>query len=137
MSLKDCFEQEYRYDSMKGGIQIPAFLSANHKRLTCSAKVDPGAAYCLFAREYADRLELELERGYELEMSTLTTPFVTYGHVITLETLQLTFEAMVFFPISYEINRNLLGRNGWLQHVKLGLVDYEEVLYLSRYAPTA
>lgn len=116
---------------------IPAFLAANGKRLVCSAKVDPGAEYCLFARDYADRLELAVEDGYRLSLSTLTTPFIDYGHDVTLETLNVVQEVMVFFPESYEINRNLLGRNGWLQHVKLGLVDYEERLYLSRYSPTA
>lgn len=137
MHLKNCFEQEYRFDSAKGGIMIPAFLAANGKRLACPAKVDPGAEYCLFARNYADRLGLDLECGYRLSLGTLTTPFIAYGHNVSLETLNVALEVMVFFPESYEINRNLLGRNGWLQHVKLGLVDYEEMLYLSRYTPTA
>lgn len=137
MSLKNCFEHEYQYDSVNGGITIPTLLRAGVLSTECLAKVDPGAEDCLFARRYADDLGLEVERGYRLSLSTLTTSFIAYGHDVTLETLNVVVDVMVFFPESYEINRNLLGRNGWLQHVKLGLVDYEERLYLSRYSPTA
>jgi hypothetical protein len=29
--------------------------------------------------------------------------------------------------------RNLLGRQGWLRNLKLGIVDYDYLLYLSAY----
>ena len=29
--------------------------------------------------------------------------------------------------------RNILGRQGWLRNIKLGIVDYENMMYLGRY----
>ena len=36
-------------------------------------------------------------------------------------------------PLTYNLRRNLLGRRGWLQLLRLGIVDYGNELYLSRY----
>jgi hypothetical protein len=68
-----------------------------------------------------------------MEMGTLTTPFPAFGHVITLQTLNMAFESMVYFPQSYEIRRNLLGRNGWLHLIRLGIIAYDEIIYLGLY----
>jgi hypothetical protein len=68
-----------------------------------------------------------------LKLETLTGSFLTFGHEVTLVTLGLAFEVMVYFAEDYGLSRNLLGRNGWLQQVRLGLCDYEEMLYLSPY----
>jgi len=39
----------------------------------------------------------------------------------------------VYFSADTSFTRNVLGRQGWLDRIKLGLVDYEEKLYLSDY----
>lgn len=67
---------------------------------------------------------------------TIATPtghsFQAYGHTLSLTTLGLTFdEAIVYFAEG--LRRNVLGRRGWLDQVRLGLVDYDRTLYLSRY----
>lgn len=31
------------------------------------------------------------------------------------------------------LQRNLLGRQGWLRNLRLGLIDYDNLLYLSAY----
>jgi hypothetical protein len=32
------------------------------------------------------------------------------------------------------LRRNLLGREGWLRHLQLALIDYENTLHLSQYS---
>ncbi|MBA3600708.1 MAG: hypothetical protein H0W45_05610 [Acidobacteria bacterium] len=43
----------------------------------------------------------------------------------------MRFQSYVYFAESYAVKRNLLGRQGWLQLVKIGLDDYKSELYLS------
>lgn len=45
----------------------------------------------------------------------------------------LSFESIVYFFADESIRKNLLGRNGWLDRVRLGVVHYDRELYLSRY----
>ncbi|MBI3760218.1 MAG: hypothetical protein HY269_10775, partial [Deltaproteobacteria bacterium] len=44
---------------------------------------------------------------------------------------QFDFDVMVYFAQDYVFNRNVLGRHGFLQLVRLGLVDYDGQLFLS------
>jgi len=43
------------------------------------------------------------------------------------------YETTVYFAKDYNFNRNILGRQGWLDRVRLGLIDYDGKLYLSEY----
>ena len=132
MYLRLNFEKRAIYDSRESGITIEAILRHGASEVSCDAKVDTGAQVCLFRRELGDSLGLDIESGYRRNFGTLTGGFVAYGHEITLETLGLAFDVMVYFPREYDIRRNLLGRQGWLQLVRLGLVDYDCEIYLSR-----
>jgi hypothetical protein len=40
---------------------------------------------------------------------------------------------MVYFAAHEGLPRNVLGRRGWLDHVRLGLVDHDAKLYMSGY----
>jgi hypothetical protein len=40
---------------------------------------------------------------------------------------------MVYFFADPAINKNLLGRNGFLDRIRLGLVHYDRELYLAPY----
>lgn len=31
------------------------------------------------------------------------------------------------------ISRNLLGQHGWLEQIRMGLIDHDEILYVSPY----
>jgi hypothetical protein len=128
------FEKQTTYKTQEIGITIDATLRHGNREIVCSAKVDTGSKNCLFEREIADRLEIDLESGYREKFSTLGGRIFAYGHFIELETLGLRFESFVYFAESYAVNRNLLGREGWLQLVKLGVVDYENRLFLSPYS---
>lgn len=60
--------------------------------------------------------------------------FDAYGHMVSLETLGYSFDVTVYFAAHESFTRNVLGRRGWLDQVRLGLVEYESKLYLSRYS---
>jgi hypothetical protein len=66
-------------------------------------------------------------------METLAGSLTAYGHSVTLYTLGLEFDSVVYFAAGPGLPRNLLGREGWLQKVRLAVVDYDAALYLSPY----
>jgi hypothetical protein len=68
-----------------------------------------------------------------LNFSTVAGNFRAYGHELTLAVLGIQVHAVVYFYENPNINRNVLGRNGWLNRVRLGLVDYDSMVYLSAY----
>jgi len=45
----------------------------------------------------------------------------------------LTYQTTVYFAEYYGLPRNLLGKFGWLQQIRFGLVDYDEMTYISDY----
>jgi hypothetical protein len=47
--------------------------------------------------------------------------------------LEIEFHTRVYFAESEYFTRSVLGRKGWLDRVKLGLIDYEGKLLLSAY----
>ena len=124
------YQKKSRYESLDTGITIEAVLRSGGLETICAAKIDTGAQVCLFGRSFADSLEIEVERSYREVFSTLTGSVVAYAHQVELETLGLCFQTYVYFAESYDIRRNLLGRQGWLQLVLLGLDDYNSELYL-------
>lgn len=53
--------------------------------------------------------------------------------MVSIDSLGIQFESMVYFFSDPWIQKNLLGRSGWLDRIRLGLVDYEQMLYLAHY----
>ena len=54
-------------------------------------------------------------------------------HEKFIETLGLSFESIAYFFADAHISRNLLGRQGWLDRIRCGLVDHDQTLYLAEY----
>jgi hypothetical protein len=52
---------------------------------------------------------------------------------VTIACFDWHFDSFVFFAAAAEIQRNALGRQGWLQQFRVALIDYDSVLHLSRY----
>lgn len=56
---------------------------------------------------------------------------------MTLEALGIELDVMVYFAKMYSFPRNVLERFGWMQQLKLGIIDYEGKLYVDRYGDEA
>jgi hypothetical protein len=121
------------HDYGTDAIIIPIILRLGNRAAKADAYLDTGATFCVFKREIAALLGLEVETGEPLRLSTVTGSFDAYGHLLTLETLGYSFDVTVYFAAHESFTRNVLGRRGWLDQVGLGLVEYESKLYLSRY----
>jgi len=78
-------------------------------------------------------LGLDVESGSLLRIGTVTGAFDAYGHTVTLETLGYAFDVTVYFAADESFSRNVLGRRGWIDRLRLGLIEYQSKLYLSRY----
>lgn len=127
------FEKVHQYDSSLVGIEVPTVLIAGRREVTVFPKLDTGAANCVFERRYAELLELDVEAGRLQRFQTAAGSFATFEHEVTIRTLGVTFSAVVYFAQEFAFQKNVLGRTGWLDRVRLGIVDYEQRLYLSPY----
>jgi hypothetical protein len=131
MSFEIEFAVREIYDSHEVGITIETTLRRNDLSVVFNAKVDTGAEFCLFARELGEKLDIDVENGYQKNLSTLAGNLSAFGHYVELETLGLKFDSLVYFAHDYALNRNLLGRQGWLQLIRFGLDDYRSEIYVS------
>ncbi|MBL8186408.1 MAG: hypothetical protein JNK38_00285 [Acidobacteria bacterium] len=127
------FDSIHQYDPGRPDIAIPVSLKLSTGMLTTEAHLDTGSANCFFRRSLGERLGLDIESGYLQGFSTPGGVVEGYGHPVTLEAVGMEFDTIIYFAKDRSFNRNLLGRHGWLQRVRMGLVDYDGVLYLSRY----
>lgn len=127
------FRYTHRYGSEGKGISVPVILRSGAERVAVVASVDTGASNCLFERERGELLKLKIEDGDPRTFSTATGPVQAFGHVVSLTVLNIEFESTVYFFADERINRNLLGRTGWLDRVRFGLVDHDQELYLAPY----
>lgn len=127
------FAKTYRYNTLKTGISLPVILQSGETSIEINAKLDTGSSHCIFERRHGELLNLDIESGEPTVIGTATGKFHAFEHRITLTTFGLSWEAAVCFIAEDEIRRNILGRTGWLDRVKLGLIDYEGRLLLSHY----
>jgi hypothetical protein len=127
------FAESYQYDTRLVGITVPAFLNYGGKIVEIKTKVDTGSSYCIFQRKHAENLGIEVESGEYERINTATSGFDAYGFELSLKVLDIETVSTVYFASDENFTRNVLGRQGWLDRVKLGLIDYEGKLLLSAY----
>lgn len=127
------FAVKHRYPTSDEGIVLPVSLSLGDENVVARARLDTGSADCLFHRSLAEQLGIDVESGVLGRYRTMAGPFTAYGHEVTLRTLGLEWDALVYFHSGAGRDSNFLGRRGWLDHVRLGLVHYDESIYLSGY----
>lgn len=129
------FHQKLAYQKNKRGIFIPVTLVSGEKMTTSGAKLDTGADFCYFSREHAQELGLALEEGAQLQVETNKPgqPLIFYGHEVRIQSLGYEIEAMVYFWENYRLPRNLLGRAGWTNKFRIGLIEHDLELYLSHH----
>jgi hypothetical protein len=123
------FDAELEYEETSAGILIPIRLIHGDRSVELTARMDTGAADCLFDRFYADILGLP-DSGVERYYRTVTGSFQAFGHEVTVETLGLQWSALVFFHAMGNPAHAFVGRRGWLDRVRLGIVHDERRLFL-------
>nr|QEO73721.1 hypothetical protein [uncultured bacterium] len=133
MTHRLSFSELLNYDPGQPGITVPVTLSLNQTQVSCEAKVDTGASFCIFARSHGEQLGLDIADGLRQIIGTVTGSFVAYLHEVNLSVAGLEFSAFVAFAEEETFRRNVLGRRGFLEQVTMGLVDYEGRLYLNHY----
>lgn len=126
------FERLLQYKSYDS-VVLPVMLRLGEKTSSFEAQLDTGASLCIFRRALGEDLGIEIENGIREQINTVTGSFVAYGHQLTLSVLELDFEAYVYFAAHEQFTQNVLGRTGWLDRVKLGIVYHDSELYLSSY----
>lgn len=127
------FERLYEYDTLKSGITVFVEMTYGEESRRISAKIDTGAENCIFERKHGERLGVEIESGREQIFSTVSGIFTAYGHELKLSVLGIETFSKVYFAKEESFTRNVLGRQGFLDRVKFGLIDYEGKLLLSAY----
>jgi predicted aspartyl protease len=122
------FESAHFYDTAKSGIEIGILLHCGERHARVNAKLDTGSSFCVFERAVAKALEIDVEGGSLMFISTATGQFKAYGHWVTIETLGYEVESMVSFAADETLKRNVLGRQGWIDRFKLCLVEHDGAL---------
>ncbi|MEP7342884.1 MAG: hypothetical protein ABI977_34465 [Acidobacteriota bacterium] len=130
MEFQLSFPIRRRFQTTEVGILIPCSLERNGIIMDFKAKVDLGSEYCLFQREVADELEIEVEDGVPVRLGTLAGSLTAFAHTVVVNTFELEFESTVLFNPAYGTNRNILGRIGWLNNLHFGLTMDDEMIYL-------
>jgi hypothetical protein len=127
------FDILHEYSFFDVGITVDLILQSGNLKVDVVAKIDTGSTFCVFERYHGEGLDLEIESGLPVTIGTATGTFKAFGHELTLSVLGIETTSTVYFAESEYFDRNVLGRIGWLNKVKLGLIEEENKLYLSKY----
>ncbi len=133
MSESITYDKTHYYNTLKPGISLTAILHHGQESVECEARLDTGSSHCIFKRAHGELLGLEIESTAAENIATVTGSFKAHLHTVTLEVLGIRSDAAVYFAADEHFTRSVLGRTGWLDRVKLGLIDYEAKLLLSPY----
>ena len=127
------FEKTHYYSTLKPGISLTAILNHGQESVECEARLDTGSSHCIFKRSHGELLGLDIESTVAEKIATVTGSFQAHPHTVTIEVLGIRSDATVYFAADDQFTRSVLGRIGWLDRVKLGLIDYEAKLLLGPY----
>lgn len=127
------FLNKHSYDTTKTGITIPVELIQGSNVVQVDAKLDTGASFCIFERTYGEMLGLNVESGAPEIVSTANGAFRVFGHWLMVVALDFQLEAMFYFAADEGIRRNVLGRRGFIDQLRLCLIEYDGELYVSKY----
>jgi len=127
------FEKLAFYNINEAGITVEVEIRFGDSMTKFEAKIDTGATACIFERRLGEELGIEIESGDEMRFTTATDSFLAHGHFVSLTVEDFEFYSYVFFAESRNFKRNVLGRQGWLDRLQIGLIDYDGKLYLNHY----
>ena len=128
------FTRVHSYAKCDASITVPVLLRCGETFADLVASVDTGASYCLFEGAYATKLGLGLIAGVLARFRTANGSFEAYGHEVEINVLGIVSHSLVYFFADPTIRRNVLGRGGWLDRVRMGVVDHDRVLYLASFS---
>jgi hypothetical protein len=130
------FTDVLTYTGREVGITLPVKLTSGGIECETGAKFDPGSHVCLFSREIGELLQLDVESGVPITLGSSISPgkLNAFGHEVTLQVGSIPLSLMVYFSRDYGI-LNFIGRQGWLPRMIIGIVDYEQKMYLALYQP--
>jgi hypothetical protein len=129
------FDTTHQYTEAKDGINVPIALAIGSQSVELLAKLDTGAAHCIFERKHGEMLGLAVDSGRLQRFRTVAGLFAAYEHEVTIQTLGIEFHAVVFFAQDSTFDRNFLGRAGWLDRLRIGIIDYDRMLFVAPYQP--
>ena len=128
------FDHRYSYNPVASGIEVPVSLSVAGQTVEIVTKIDTGATSCIFAREAGDALGLHIESGQVEQFSTPNGGwFTAYGHSIQMRCLGMQMDSLVYFAADPAFRRSVLGRKGWMEHVRVAFIDYERLMFFAHY----
>ncbi len=121
-------------DDVDGAIAIPVTLKVGELSVRLLAKLDTGAEFRIFKREYGEELGLAIQDGELKRFITATgSSFDAYGHDVTMECFGREYDARFYFTAQYDFLRNVLGRTGWLEQFRIAIIHYDRQLCASHY----
>jgi predicted aspartyl protease len=127
------FRTKHSYDTTKIGITVPVELAYGTNVVQIDAKLDTGASFCIFERAYGEMLGLDVESGTKTLLSTANSTFEAFGHWLTMTAIGFQFDAMVYFAADENIRRSVLGRRGFIDQLRLCLIEHDGELYTSKF----
>ena len=128
------FDEQINYPADEQGINFDVVLSTDDSNfVSVTVKLDTGSTFCIFQRKYAEALGLEVEKGTQEFIRTAKGSFTAYGHPINIKFYNMEWTTTVYFAQDESFPVNVVGRAGFLNFLKIGLVDYEQILYLTPY----
>ncbi|HZS06436.1 MAG TPA: hypothetical protein VFD58_16475 [Blastocatellia bacterium] len=121
-------------DSSSAAITLPVtIISGGAAYIDVAGVLDTGSSFCIFERRNADLPGLDLYSGAKQGFSTAAGTFTAYGHEVIIQLFDYQWEATVFFHEGEAFPRNILGRRGFIDHLRIGLVDYDETIFVGLY----
>ena len=127
------FTNIYNYNTLETGVTVPVKIHSGSQFVEFNAKIDTGSTHCIFERKHGERLGIDVESGAFERFGTAVGGFSAFGHEVTISVLGIETFSTVYFAADEYFTRNILGREGWLDRVKLGLIDYEGKLFIAPY----
>ncbi|HYL98412.1 MAG TPA: aspartyl protease family protein [Blastocatellia bacterium] len=127
------FLTKHSYDTTKTGITVPVELAYGTNVVQVDAKLDTGASFCIFERAYAEMLGLDVESGTKMLVSTANSTFECFGHWLRMTAIAFQFDAIVYFAADKNIRRSVLGRRGFIDQLRLCIIEHDGELYGSKF----
>lgn len=91
------YHAELTYKEDETGIPVEIKLRYAGNNITVTAKVDTGAAVCLFSYEAGCALGIPIEQGIPKRLGGLTGTLEAFGHEVTLQSADIAFQSVVYF----------------------------------------